>query len=285
MFPLWSRGTSGLLGLAWAAECSHLLTWAEPAEVTLWQAGSIIQQRRAAQPLHLGACAADGSAFAVVSKTGRLWRLGAELRTHWELQLPSPALALAFDPLGTLLAVSDSAGRLHLLDAAQGKALWRVEPARPLHHLAFVPEQPLLIGAADTGLVTAYDPAGICVWRSGLPAHIGSLAVQGDGKRIVLAGYGEGPCCFDATGQRRHGLERLGPCRRLALSFDGQIVLREDLQGRLIATISDGVELASYTPTGRILGLALAPLGDRLVLALQNGELHELGLGRSESPA
>jgi outer membrane protein assembly factor BamB len=205
-----------------------------------------------------------------------LWCLGPDLRTHWELQLPTPAVTLALDPLGDLLAVSDTAGALHLLQASNGKALWRIDSPRPLHHLAFLPEVPLLIGAADTGLIAAYDPTGTCRWRHGLPAHIGSLAVQGNGKVIALAGFSEGVYCFDHTGQRSKRLARLGPCRRLALSYEGHLVVLETLEGELVLTTAGGAVLNRYSPSGRILSMALDPLGESLLLALTAGGLLEL---------
>jgi hypothetical protein len=275
----WSRPTSPLLGLAAAGESGHLFTWAEPPQITLWRAGEIVQQRSAALALRAGACAADGKTYALASATGRLWLLGEDLRTRWESQLPGGAVALALDPLGELLAASDDKGGLHLLQARTGKGIWRAESPRPLRHLAFVPEAPLLIGAADTGVVLAFDPRGKCLWRQGVAANLGSLAVSGDGKLIALAGYGEGPCCFDPTGHRQAHLRKLGACRRLALSFDGRMVVTEDLDGVLHLATSGCVKLEAYTPQGRVLDLALSPLGDTLAVAFQSGGLVEMHFG------
>lgn len=282
MYLAWSRGTPPLLGLAFAAESQHLFTWADPPRLALWHGGRVVAERQGAEPLLAGTCAGDGAAFAVASTSGRLWLLNADLRTIWERQLAVAAVGLGLDPLGDLLAVSDTAGGLLLLDAANGREVWRVETARPLRHLAFVPERPLLVGAAETGLVAAFDPAGTCVWQHGLAAFIGSLAVPGDGSRIVLAGHGEGPICFDAAGARVRALTHLGPCRRLALSYDGRLVLCENGRGQLVVATSGGVELSSYTPPGKVAGLAFAPLGDRVLVGLREGGLHELTLQRDD---
>lgn len=278
MYVAWSRPTAPLLGLAVAGESGHLLTWADPPQITLWRGGEILQQRQAALPLRAGACAADGTTYAVASTSGRVWLLGDDLRTRWESQLPAGAVAVALDPLGEWLAAADDKGGLHLLSVRTGKGIWRAEAPRPLHHLAFVPEAPLLIGAAAAGVVVAFDPRGQCLWRQGIAAHLGSLAVSGDGKVIVLAGYGEGPCCFDPAGQRLPLLRKLGPCRRLVLSFDGRMLALEDLDGVVHLATSGCVKLEAHTPQGRILDLALAPLGDAVTLGLQAGGLVELSL-------
>src|SRR5436853_547202 len=82
--------------------------------------------------------------------------------------------------------VADARGTLRLFDR-HGRTLWKTDNPRPFQHLAFVPEAPLLLGSADYGLIACFDQAGACVWRDGLVAHIGSLAVSGDGSQIVLA--------------------------------------------------------------------------------------------------
>jgi hypothetical protein len=280
MYVNWSRGTPPLLGLACAAESRHLFTWADPPQLTLWRDGEVLQRRQAALQLRAGACAADGKTYAVATRTGRLWLLGEDLRTRWESQLPTGAVALALDPLGELLAASDDKGGLHLLRTATGKGLWRAEVPRSLHYLCFVPEAPLLVGAADAGVVVCFDPKGALRWRQGLAANFGSLAVQGDGKLVVVAGHGEGPCCFDPTGQRQPLLRKLGPCRRLALSYDGRMVLTEDSDGVLHFWTSGCVELDTHTPPGKLLDMALSPLADSITLGLQEGGLLEVGLQR-----
>ena len=57
--------------------------------------------------------------------------------------------------------------------------------------------------SADFGLTACYDSAGRCVWRDGLVAHAGSLAVSGDGSVLVLACFSEGLCYYAITIQKR----------------------------------------------------------------------------------
>ena len=50
------------------------------------------------------------------------------------------------------------------------------------------------------GLLAAFDLSCNCLWRDGLVATIGALAVNGSGDRIVLACYSEGLRFYNATG-------------------------------------------------------------------------------------
>ena len=76
-----------------------------------------------------------------------------------------------------------------------------------------MPEAPCLVGSADFGLVACYDPRGHCVWRDGLVAHIGSVAVSGDGSRIILACFSDGLRGYDLAGRKQGRLALNEPCR------------------------------------------------------------------------
>ena len=46
-----------------------------------------------------------------------------------------------------------------------------------------------LVASADYGLVGSFDVRGEWRWRDGLVAHVGGLAVNGDGDQLVLVGF------------------------------------------------------------------------------------------------
>jgi hypothetical protein len=140
---------------------------------------------------------------------------------RWERRLSARALACALDPFGNYLAVADAGGGLHLLDR-QGKLVSQAQTPRPLAHLAFVPEEPVLLGCADFGLVAGFDRALRCLWHFGLVANVAGLAVNGDGSRLVLACYSDGLRCFSHDGRNQTHLAVADPCRLVGLSYDGR---------------------------------------------------------------
>ncbi len=281
LFPvLWSLPTGAPpCGVALARESGQLLAWDENHWLYLLN----VRGARQAQARPLGALAAagladDGSAVAVAGPRGEVARLAPDLTPRWQGALRHPAVAVALDPFGRRLAVSDARGGLFLFDR-NGRPLWQAQQPRPLHHLAFVPEAPFLLGAADFGLVVCLDvAAGRVVWRDGLPAHCGALAVSGDGEHGVLACFSDGlRRCTSAGGLKGHVTTR-EPCRLAALSFDGRRALVAGRANRLLLLDTGGRVLGIHLLERPAVALALAALGERAVVALTDGGVRALDL-------
>src|SRR4051794_4371034 len=187
MRTIWSRTLSAApRGLALERERGGILVWDENRRLHLFSRGGELQgQAIVPGTLTTACCADDGSVYVAAGKRGEVWWLAPDLTPRWEKSLAQTVLAAAVDPFGQYLAVATGRGWLHVLDR-RGQPVFQVETARPLHHLAFVPEAPFLLGCADFGLVTCFDLAGHLVWRDGPVAHCGSLSTNGDGSRIVL---------------------------------------------------------------------------------------------------
>lgn len=245
------------------------------------RAGRPQAQVPAPRPLAGICCADDGSAFAAVGSHGEVWWLAPDLMPRWQRPLSRPGIAIAMDPFGQYLAVSDTGGGLILFDR-QGKRLVQTEVPRPLQHLSFVPEALVLIGSADLGLVIGLDLQGRCLWRDGLASHVGGLAVNRDGEVALLACYSEGLHGYSLTGTRRESLATPEPSRLVSLNYDGNRILLGGLRNRLLLLQADGQVLADQLMERSLTALALAPLGDAAVVALADGRI--LGLDLRERP-
>jgi hypothetical protein len=280
--PLWSLATGAPpCGVALARESGQLLAWDEHHWLYLLSP----RGERQAQARPVGALAAacladDGSALAVAGSQGEVSRLAPDMTPRWRRALRHPAVALATDPFGHRLAVSDARGSLLLLDR-DGRPVWESHQPRPLHHLAFVPEAPLLLGAADFGLVVCLDAAtGRVVWRDGLAAHCGALATSGDGGRVVLACFSDGLRRYDRAGGPKGHVTTREPCRLAALSFDGRLALVAGRANRLLLLDIHGKVHGIHLLGRPAVALALSALGDRAVVALTDGGVLALDLRR-----
>jgi hypothetical protein len=266
-------------GLALVRERGWVLAWDTNHWVCLLnRAGERQAQWHPPDKLVTTCCAEDGSAYAAVGGRGEVWWLAPDLMPRWERAMPHPATAAAQDSLGQYLAVADSHGNLHLFDCT-GRIVFRGESPRPLHHLAFVPAAPYLVGSADYGLVACFDSMGKLVWRDGLVAHIGSLASNGDGTLVVLACFSEGLQRYSATGQNLGRLAMDEPCRLAALTFDGHQLLAAGLGKQIRLLDRQGQVLATHPLDKPAAALALGPLGDYAVVALVEGPVIRLELG------
>jgi hypothetical protein len=272
---LWSQTVSApLRGLSLARERETILVWDGQDGLFLFDgAGKIQAQRQSPVPVAVACAAEDGSAYAVGgSQTEMVCWLAPDLSPRWQRPLPRRATALALEPLGRCVAVADAGGTLHLLDA-RGQTLWRATTPRPLHYLAFVPEKTILAGAADFGLVVSFGASGECLWRDGLVAHAGSLAVSGDGGSLVLACFSDGLVRYSAAGPEQQRIPLETACHYAALSYDGNCLLTVDPQHRVClrdhkGTIQDQISLDSPA-----VAAALGARGDYAVVGLATGTL------------
>jgi len=213
---LWSLATGAPpCGVVLARESGQVLAWDENHWLYLLNSrGERQGQARPLSALAAACLADDGSALGVAGARGEVGRLAPDLTPRWQRTLRHPAVAVAVDPFARRLAVSDSKGGLFVFDR-DGRLLWEAHQPRPLHHLAFVPEAPFLLGAADFGLVVSLEAAtGQLVWRDGLAAHCGGLASSGDGQCIVLGVDGQTIGGYPKIAQViQADLDRLGQLR------------------------------------------------------------------------
>jgi hypothetical protein len=267
--------------LALARENGWLLAWDEHDWLYLLnRQGHRQAQRHLPAPLTEACAAADGSAYAAVGGDGEVWWLAPDLMPRWERKVPHRALAVAMDPLGQYLAVADVRGALYLFDC-RGRTVSRGESPRPLQHLAFVPEAPLLLGCADYGLLACFDPKGACVWREGLVVHVGALTVSGDGEHIVLACYSEGLRRYSRKGRKLDRLPLTEPCSLVTLTHDGRGMLVAGLSNQLLRLDGEGRALCSYALEKPAAALALGALGDEAYAACTGGPLLALDLRKT----
>jgi hypothetical protein len=272
-----------LRGLVLARERGRLLAWDDNHWLyLLTHKGERQGQWHSPGELAAVCCADDGSAYAAVGTRGDIWWLAPDLMPRWQKSLPYPAVAVALDPFGQYLAVSDSRGNLRVFDQL-GRPVSQTQTPRPLHHLVFVPEAPVLLGTADIGLLAAFDLSCNCLWRDGLVATIGALAVNGSGDRIVLACYSEGLRFYNATGHKQGHLNLSEPSRIAALSFDGQLVVVAGLGEKLLVIDRGGKTVSSVKLDQPAVAVAVAPLGDWAGVALPDGRVLGLELQEASS--
>jgi hypothetical protein len=277
--PAWSFSTfAPVRGLSLARETGMLLVWDEANWLYLVNhRGERQAQARGPAPIGAACASDDGSTLVAGLGSGELWLLAPDLTPARRLPPRRPALALALDPFGRHIALSDHRGNLLVL-ARNGQPLCKVPQPRPLLQLAFIPEAPFLVGCADFGLVVCLEMNGRQLWRDGLAVHCGSLATSGNGERILLACYSDGVRRY-AVADGPHGhLTTSEPCRLATLSFDGRLALVAGRTTSLLALDSRGRVLAKYALECPAVALALSALGDRAVVAQTNGVVVALGI-------
>jgi hypothetical protein len=265
-----------LRGFSLARETGAVLAWdMEGWLYLLDRAGDIQAQSRVAGALAAAACSDDGTTVVAGTTEGIIWWLSPDMRVLLEKKAPRGVRTLAADPFGQYLAVADPGGGLTVLDR-QGREVSSAPVPRPLHHLAFVPAAPLLLGASDIGLVACFELSGKCAWREAFVAHIGALAVDGEGETILLACFTDGLLRYSLSGKQKGRLSLPEPCRLAAVSFDGAVALVAGLSKRIFLTNLEGKVLQSHTVAQPPAAIALAALGQSALVGLPDGALISL---------
>jgi hypothetical protein len=282
--PTWTHALAHpARGLSLTREKGWLLAWdTEDWLYLLNSAGERQAQVKSAAKLAAAAGADNGSAYVAAGANGEIWWLTPDLRTRWERTVGVAVTAAALDSFGQYLAVADSQSRLSIFDC-HGRQLAQVQSQRPLHHLAFIPGAPFLLGASDYGLAACFDLQGKLVWRDGLVAHIGSLSVSGMGEKVVLTCFSEGLQLYDSKGKNLGRQSLTEACRLAALTYDGRQLLVAGMTTRLLWLDAEYKVLSNYSLDKPAVAMGLSPLGDRLVVAVANGSLVGFDLRRVPS--
>jgi hypothetical protein len=258
-------------GALLAVDQDDRLTW-------LSSSGAAAAHFQAPAPLADAVIADDGSAVVAVGATGQIWYLTPALKPRWQQSIPGKALACAVEPLGRLLAVSDSAGGVHFFDGVGGQVGHARNP-RPVLHFAFVPERELLLGCAEFGSVVALSRTGVVRWHDTPVAHCGSLSTTGNGRLIAQACFSDGVACYGLRGDRLNAAPRPGPCRLAALAYDGSSMLTVGLDGIVRLHGANGATRSEWKPEASVTAIAFGALGttayagqaDGNVIALEPG--------------
>ena len=239
-------------------------------------AGRVEHLTRGLKDLTALAFADAGTAAAAAFGADTLGWIEPDLKVKWRQPMPAKITAVAVDPHGRHAAVALSNGDVTVYTNRRRK-LARFTALRPLDHLHFLAARPLLVGAADRGLIAAYDLRGrqeldVKTW-----ANCGDLAVTGDGARMAVAAFNLGVQRFDGDGRVRDTLSTGGSPAKVALPFRGAGPLAvATLEGDLFRLTAAGAVDWSAPAPAPIAGLALDAAGRLLTVGFETGRVVRL---------
>jgi hypothetical protein len=274
--PLWSHHTEAQLGgLALAQEAGLLLAWDLSQRLYLWDLQGTLQAQHTLffSPI-AGAVSVAGTRIVIAGAEGQLWWLDHHLRLKFDQTLAEPALALAMEPLGQYVAVSDRRRQTRLFTRL-GTLACSLESPRPLHFLEFIPGQALLVGSANYGFVGCFDPSGGCKWRDPPLANVGSLATDGAGQRIHVACFSQGLRRYHHAKGYCSTLQSTEPCHWVRTNYSGEVILTasDPASGSPSLSLlnSSGAVSDALALPGAVRGLVCSSVGDVGICGLADG--------------
>ncbi len=263
---------SPLKGLSMAREAGTILAWDEGNQLYLYGVlGEPLSYSRVPNRIQAGAISDDGRLIALLvdSEDARLLLLDADFHVEVERPAPSDASFLTIDPHGRYIAVGTRQDTLYLINC-YGRAAGRLETIGSLSHLCFVPDRPLMIGAAAFGMLTAValepdrSQARLeteIVWQDRLMSNVGRLAVNGDGGMILASCYTLGIQRYDLQGRNEGSYHLGGTVSHAVPDFPGRTIAAATLEGELAVMNSAGnVRWRTALPRP-VIALEIDPLG------------------------
>jgi len=280
---------SPLKGLSMAREAGTILAWDEGNQLYLYNVqGEPLSYSRVPNRIQAGAISDDGSLIALLvdAEDAGLLLLNADFHVEVERPAPSEATFVTIDPHGRYIAVGTRQNTLYLINR-YGRAAGRLETIGSLSHLCFVPDRPLMIGAAAFGMLTgvALEPDRAhgrleteIVWQDRLMSNVGRLAVNGDGGMILASCYTLGIQRFDLRGRNEGSYHPGGTVSHAVPDFPGRTIAAATLEGELAVMNSAGnVRWRTRLPRP-VIALEMDPLGRYLIHGHATGEIVRLDL-------
>ena len=289
----WSVYTEGpLKGIGLAREAGLILAWDDAHRLYLYDlAGETREASRAPGKVLSGVISDDGSRVVLLGEGSRLWFLDQELQLLSEKSAPPEASSLAIDPHGRYVAVATRLG-LNQFYSRHGKPAGRFDTIQALSHLVFVADKPLLIGAANHGLMMAFDLSSgrggkidaDPIWQERQLSNVGRLAITGDGSMILASCFNHGVQRFDSNGDSDGSYHVNGTATHAVPDFAGRIIAVATLEGALILLNAGGnVRWRTELPRPAI-ALETDPLGRYLIHGNETGTISRLDFFGSVFP-
>ncbi len=267
----------GITGLATAAESESILVGSATGQLTLMsRTGEILATDRSFRDLSLLAIADAGNFGAAVVNDDRLVCFDSSLSRIWDVRITGRITALAIAPHGGHLAFSTDGCRTHIVTVDK-RELAQIDTLRPLDHLAFLSEEPALIGAAEFGSLCSYQLDGREDWNENVMNNIGDISVSGCGRRILLSAFNHGIQVYNRSGKQRGSFMLDGIPNRVSASDNRTRIAAITLENRVYWLNFDGAvqwvaDLSADSPQF----IQTGAMGDRLLLVTSSGRLLQL---------
>jgi hypothetical protein len=240
--------------------------------------GRVVSVTRGFSSLSALALCDTGQAVAAVVRDTRLCRLDRRLDLTWSLDLPDTVLAIAVDPFGDYIAASLADGKTHIIDARK-ETVGRFQTNKALCLIALLATEPVLVGAAEYGLLCSYRLDGTPRWSESLLSSVGDLAATGDGSHLYLAGFSHGVLAFDGEGTNRGTYVLEGTPNRVSASFAPRRLCATTLERHMYWIDASGEMLWAGVLPEDAARIRCDPVGNGVVCGLVSGRIVSLRWG------
>ena len=232
--------------------------------------GRVLSLTRLPDPARAIAWADTGEAGIALIGKNTLVRLDEHFKTEWTVEVPFDCLSLSIDPHGVYSFVSSSERDALILDH-RGKRAASFETMRPLSSTCFMSIEPVILGAAEHGLLGAYAVDGKKLWEEKHWSNVGQLAVAELEPRIFLAAMNHGIQVYDGSGSSVTAYILDGTVNHVAAGYEAETIYASTIEKQFYRLDSAGEILWMSEPEHDLCDLYCHPLGHTCALAFREG--------------
>ncbi len=267
----------GIVALQYAAEARTLLIGTKTGQlISLTDDGTPLRRERGFDRLKLLAFSDDGKFGAAALDDGKLICFNGELKILWQVDFTGEVLAIGMTPFGSNIAISTESSRVHIVTTDK-REISKFETTRPLQHVQFLQDSPLLIGAAEFGHLCCHRLDGGEEWNERIANNVGHMVATGCGKRILLAAFNHGIQVLNQNGKQKGSFMIDGIPNLVATSASRKRIAATTLENRIYWLNYEGELIwACDLTSDPVVSMAVGPLGDRIFVATQSGRLLQL---------
>ncbi len=267
------RAEAKVTGFSGMLECGDFVISDELG--TLYRLDSLLNVSlltRLQEPLKQLCWSATGNAGSALSGKNTITRIDEKLKVIWSVEVPFACSVIAIDPYGLFTLVASAEGGAIVFDD-RGKRAATFETTRPLAYARFLVEEPVIIAAAEHGLLGAYGVSGEKIWEQPLWSNVGDLSITQNEINIHLAALNHGIKVYNGQGENTTGYILEGTVNRISTSYRGQQILASTVENQIYRLDHDGEMLWAARPESAITHLYSHPLGKQGVAVFEDNQV------------
>ncbi len=191
---------------------------------------------------------------------------------QWTVECHNRILDVATSPFGNAVAIS-FADRHNVVLDAKSQPIGEFTSIRPLRFLQLTSSRPVVVGSAETGVVSSHTIGGNDRWHEQIWTNVGGLAVNGNGRTILLAAFNHGIQRFNNRGRPQGFYDIGGTAHLVSVSYIGTVIAAATMEDRFVLIDFDGSVLWQADLPEPLKALHCGAFGERIVCAFASGRI------------
>ncbi|MEE3284789.1 MAG: hypothetical protein VX311_09425 [Planctomycetota bacterium] len=191
-------------------------------------------------------------------------------KVQWTVDCHDQILDVATAPFGNAIAISFADRHNVVLDNKQ-KPIGEFTSIRPLKFLELASHRPVVVGAAESGVLSSHTISGNDRWSEQIWTNVGGMALNGNCRTILLAAFNHGLQRFNHRGRGQGFYDIGGTAHAVSISYIGTIIAAATQEQQFRLLDFDGSILWQAQLPEPLVTLQCGPFGEHVVFGFSTG--------------